>query len=265
MNVKSLEEYVSAIEIISNNQNKIFYRGQASSKKYNLLPSFLRVDENGKRKYHRECEIQFLNKFKSRATPYLNNIPKNNWEWLFLMQHYRTPTRLLDWTESPLISLYFALADTSFKYDENDNPVVWCLNALKLNKNVKELPPYLDDIPNVNSDEIWMNSIEKNYGIGKYTYDKYPIAIYGPFNNDRINAQKGVFTLFSNSSICIEDLKGSDDLLDKIIIDKESINKIRLQLFNFGITNTIIYPELESISEDIKLEYFIKKKGEWVK
>lgn len=37
----------------------------------------------------------------------------DNWDWYFLMQHYRAPTRLLDWIGGALLALYFATKDNS--------------------------------------------------------------------------------------------------------------------------------------------------------
>lgn len=58
----------------------------------------------------------FLSKFKSLATPYIEYLPtpplpngvESYWSWLFQMQHYGVPTRLLDWSRDALVALYYA-------------------------------------------------------------------------------------------------------------------------------------------------------------
>ncbi len=74
-------------------------------------------------------------------------VPRDAWEWYSLMQHYRAPTRLLDWTDSALVAFYFALTSYKPSSPANIHPVVWALNPWTLNrwdKNQDGSPPGTD-------------------------------------------------------------------------------------------------------------------------
>ena len=54
--------------------------------------------------------------FKEAALPYLNFIPRNDFEWMAVAQHSGMPTRLLDWTYNPLVAMYFAVENDCDTY-----------------------------------------------------------------------------------------------------------------------------------------------------
>jgi hypothetical protein len=68
-----------------------------------------------------------LREFKRRIHQYERHLPKSEdaIEWLSIMQHYGAPTRLIDWTYSVYVALYFSLRG----YNENDSDhVLWAIN-----------------------------------------------------------------------------------------------------------------------------------------
>ncbi len=109
---------------ISDDIGPVWYRGQ-SDVKWDLKPSFSRLKKP-------PSEMSLIKRFKQNADLLLNKQIKENIDWLFLMQHYGVPTRLLDWSESPLVAIYFAVIS---KKNMNKDGALWLLLPNELNKN----------------------------------------------------------------------------------------------------------------------------------
>lgn len=84
------------------------YRGLHDAR-FQLQPSVGRLGATRSGGRHdRGAEHRILEEFKRRALTYAGIVPDNDLEWLILGQQYGLPTRLLDWTESPLVAAFFA-------------------------------------------------------------------------------------------------------------------------------------------------------------
>ena len=234
--IDSLSEYLATVTSLKSKHNRLWFRGH-ENEDYKLMPTVYRDP------YTWEREVPLLHQFKARAARFINPAPLTDIEWLFIMQHHKTPTRLLDWSESAIVALAFATQFRDEKCDKNAN--VWCLNPEELNSNIR-FTEYKDEpIPNI-------CECKDIQGIYESPRQEYPIAVIGPQNTERIIAQRGVFTLFPNkTSFEMESLSNASDFLVKIEIPKERINEIKTDLYYIGITESVLFPEIDSISKEL--------------
>jgi len=85
-------------------------------------------------------QVLVSNEFKLRAHMHLSAplIPKDELTWLAQMQHYAIPTRLLDFTYSPFVALYFAIRNRQEDASRIDLRL-WAMNARAVNNRFKEV------------------------------------------------------------------------------------------------------------------------------
>ncbi|MGJ8680834.1 FRG domain-containing protein [Paraglaciecola sp.] len=233
------------VELAADNDGyngSIWYRGQAN-KEWTLTPGYLRLITP-------PSESTLIKKFKQSAAMLIDTAPNQSFDWLFLMQHYGVPTRLLDWSESPLVALYFAV-ENHREHDDVD-AALWALRPSELNKNAGI---------NNTDEEFFIPSFEDvelvNYSVETLSQNtrtqQRPLATIATRNNARIQAQHGVFTIHHHDRTPIEGVGDSDHVIKYVIPDGSKAGLLE-QLSLLGFTKFQLFPELSSIGDIINGE-----------
>lgn len=258
--VNSVETYLRAVDQIYRKicppgqplSCELWFRGVKSST-FSLDPSITRG-------LGAQAEIVYLSKFRSLAYPYLGEVPyfpfsenrDSYWGWLFMMQHYGVPTRLLDWSREALVALLFAVDLELTEEEEGNDPAVWLLNPVELNKAFHFYdflkPGY---IPNVT--EPAFNEL---FGPNAENENVKAAAAIGPLNNPRIIKQAGTFTVYPKTKVTIplNKLPDASNYLYKVIIDREARVSINEQVRHYGLTQNDLFPEISRVAAEISRE-----------
>lgn len=237
---KSVADWNKFIEEIASvtysTERKMWYRGESESN-WDLLPSVRRKPFN-KPGYEQYLTTDFYIETKRRR----KDVPQDLPGWLSLMQHYGLPTRLLDWSESPLVALYFATRNWR-KHPDKD-AVIWVLDPEKLN----ELRGYKKCIFPMDYETI--NALIEG------AFDPKPetnqvLACRNIKCDLRMYVQQGNFTVH-DTNVPLNHFEECNQYLRKIIIPSNLRGKFSSEIKLLGYSEQTIYPDIEHIANELR-------------
>jgi FRG domain len=179
-------------------QHQWAFRGQQDAK-WKLESSIDRLKQIYPNSFRNDAEEYVRQAFKRRAHHYLKYLPRDDeeLEWMALMRHHGAPTRLLEWTRSPYVAAFFAIAEAG----ANEESALWAinLNAIKM-----EAIQMLRESACIDQDGFGDPSLSAPGIFGRVFLQRSSPPIVAPVEpartNERAVSQQGIF-LCSNDSM----------------------------------------------------------------
>ena len=252
----SFGQLLSHIEKFQNARNVSWYRG-IGDVSYLLKPSITRFQPLKTAEELSLIEKGISNTFAQRSPPFVQMDRSNEWRNLFFMQHYGIPTRLLDWSESPFVALYFALS--SVKRDGAgmaiSDAALWLVDPVIWNRTALSHITFQGGVLDEFCEEVKAYSpsadIDQRATI--------PVMIYGTHNSPRIVAQRGVFALFGKGNDSMEQMYSTGafarNSLQKIIVNRDKVDDLLMSLYRKGVAESTIFPDIFGLSLEIKRNF----------
>jgi FRG domain-containing protein len=223
--IRTFTEFHDAVDSLA--QNGWIFRGVADLKQHRLVPCVGRYwpalrDEGWTKQAFFKAELEALVRFQLEARPFFVTEPTNAWELMAIAQHHGLPTRLLDWTNNPLVALYFAVTRG---HD--------CDAAVYLFRWEKWFTPA------TRTD----NPFEAKEIVGLMVSHLTP----------RLTAQAGAFTLQPDPTEEF-DVTG----LRRLRVDASARHHLRQTLFGYNVTEKALFPGLDGVASYVKQLKFLE-------
>lgn len=205
----SVREIVQAFEkedLLHDSRRELLMRGESSAQ-YIPTAGIFRQGVNS------SLERRLFDEFRNLIPAHTSVDVRDEWLVLWLAQHHGVPTRLLDWTRSPLVATYFAVETKTVQ-----DAAVWAVWGLDAELARPDSPFLVTDIAKVS-----------------------PIAV-----TPRVQAQSSVFTVHPDGRSIAGSLRPGDRI-QKFVIPAALRDRFRRQLDFLGVNRSTIYPDLDGL------------------
>lgn len=212
------------------------FRGQAQAD-WQLLPSVSRPD----RKVNPVlAEEKILAELKLRLPSVYSGSIADDWELLALAQHHGAPTRLLDWSKSPLSALWFSVSE-----------------------NVRNSSP-----PNA---AVWAFKVEEGDFITQAERASSPLKINATkffearYFDKRLAAQQGLFSIHKwwdvgAQVVPLDSHKNMHLKLKKLIVPGAFLTSLNTELDRLGVSAASLYPDLKGLCQHLAIRHRLESR-----
>ena len=256
-----------------------FFRGQRED--WELKTRLIRAHEE-RREYSEiyknrnssilEIEKRIFEEYKRRVNIYNSINLKEDIEYLSHLQHYGGPTRLLDFTNNFLVSIYFAVYEYKKKESETQANV-WYVNKDRYYKAINCKSSFLEqcridyidfkigsqysetiEFVEPNRFNARINNQQGLFAIQKNINTNFEVCLFKTFNKQyEATTSENIIKLNVNNISKI----GFDTSIVKIRIDEKIEEEVRLKLQYYNILSDIIYPDINGLALRMN-DYFLR-------
>jgi len=264
------DSWRACLDWLSELQGSSCFRGQRESSWHlntvldrETLVTYEKPNSSGQHHLDRDIEEQeMFIRFQQQAHHYEPMTPSADdfASWLAMMQHYGVPTRLLDWTASPYVALYFSFAEEP----SGSTVALWALDLAWLRARAESL---LDVYGLTWEAKDALARVQHTNRLLRLRECPIIVHIDPSMTSERMAAQQGLLLCKTYNEVTFSQILVSmithPELPDRPVVRKLEIEKglrteVLQRLQDMNINNASLFPGLDGFAKSLKMRLQIK-------